>query len=324
MKFAVYGAGAVGALVGARLSEAGHDVALIARGPHLAAMRKDGLLIRSKVFGEQRHRIRATENPEDIGAVDYVIIGVKAHAIPAIAPHVSPLLGDHTAVLTTQNGLPWWYFHGALGTDKPLQTVDPGGIIERHISSERAIGSVAYASCSLPEPGVVEHTQFNRFPMGEPDGSHSERLRLLAEAFRAAGFKAPIRNDIRHELWMKLLGNGAFNPLSALTQKTIVEMVEYRLTRELIRSLMTEIRETAAAAGVQPAFSIDKRIEGARATGAHKTSMLQDLEAGRTSEIDQIVGAIIELADRYNVPAPGLKAIYAATRLRFETPMKQA
>ncbi len=324
MKFAVYGAGAVGALIGARLGEAGHDVTLIARGPHLAVMRDQGLLVRSELFGEKRHRVSATEDLQEIGAVDYVILGVKAHVIPLIAPGVASLLGPETAVLSLQNGLPWWYFHGALGTDEPLQTVDPGGIIERHIPSERALGSAAYCSCSIAEPGVVEHTQANSFPMGEPDGSHSERLRLLSEAFQAAGFKAPIRNDIRQELWTKLLGNGAFNPLSALTQKTIVEMVSSPLTRDLIRSLMIEIHETAVAAGVQIAFSIDKRIEGAYAIGAHKTSMLQDLEAGRTSEIDQIVGAVIELADRYNVPVPGLKAIYAATRLRFETPIKQA
>jgi len=322
MKFAIYGAGAIGALLGARLGEAGHDVTLVARGPHLAAMRDNGLIIQSGLFGEKRYQVKATDQPEEIGAVDYVILGVKAHTIPAIAPRVASLLGPETAVLSLQNGLPWWYFHGALGDDEPLRAADPDGVVERHIPSARAIGSVAYCSCSLAAPGVVSHTQFNRFPMGEPDGSHSERLRLLSEAFQAAGFKAPIRNDIRQELWVKLLGNGAFNPISALTHKTIPEIVNYPLTCDLVRSLMVEIHETAAAAGVQIAFSMEKRIEGSRASGAHKTSMLQDLEAGRTSEIDQIAGAIVELADRYNVPVPAVKAIYAATRLRFETLVK--
>ena len=322
MKIAVYGAGAIGAMLGARLGAAGHDVTLIARGAHLAAMRERGLHVKSAVFGEQRYDVKATESPEEVGEVDYVILGIKAQGIPGIAPRVASLLGPETSVLTTQNGLPWWYFHGVPGHDARLETVDPGGVIEQHIASERALGSIAYCSCSLEEPGVVKHTQFNRFPMGEPDGSHSERLRLLTEAFRDADFKAPIRNDIRHELWVKLLGNGAFNPLSVLTGKTIIEMIDYPLTNALIRSLMKEIRDTAAAAGVQIAFSIDKRIEGSRMTGAHKTSMLQDYEAGRSSEIDQIVGAIVELADRYNVPAPALKAIYAATQLRFENPLK--
>jgi 2-dehydropantoate 2-reductase len=321
MKFAVFGAGAIGGFLGARLSEGGQDVTLIARGDHLAAIRAHGLRVVSDDLGERSYRLPASDDPLEIGPVDYVILGVKANALTAIAPLCKPLLGKTTAVISMQNGLPWWYFHAVEGeAERRIEAVDPGGVIEAHLPSERAIGGIAYISCSIPEPGVIRHTQGNRFPLGEPDGSRTKRIKALSEALRAGEVKAPIRNDIRHEIWVKALGNAVFNPLSALTRKTMIEMLDHPLTRDLIEAAMEEIREVASAAGVQIAFSSKKRIEGARAAGFHKTSMLQDLEAGRAPELDAITGSVLELARRQSVPAPHLETIYAAAKLMFETP----
>ncbi len=317
MKIAVFGAGAIGAFLGARLLEAGREVAFIARGPHLRALRADGLLVESDELGEQRYPVRATDDPSEIGPVDYVILGVKAHALTAIAPACAPLLGPETAVVSLQNGLPWWYFHGIEADETPLESVDPGGAIARNLPPERAIGGVAYISSSLAAPGVLRHTQGVRFPIGEPDNSRSDRVQALFQAFRDGGVKAPIRADIRHEIWVKMMGNSVFNPLSALTRKTMVEMVEFAPTYELMRRAMEEIREVAAATGVQIGFSAGRRLEGARGAGRHKTSMLQDLLAGRATEIEAVTGSVVELARRKNVAVPTLEAVYAAAKLLF-------
>ena len=322
MKFAVYGAGSIGGFLGCRLIEAGHDVSLIARGAHLAAIREKGLLIRSAELGESRYSPPATEDPADIGPVDYVILGVKAQALPAIAPSVPALFHDDTVLVTMQNGLPWWHFHGFEGDEPGLESVDPGGVIERYMPSSRVVGGIAYISCSMPEPGVIEHSQGLRFPVGEPDRSRTERAKNLSDALQAGGIKSPVRNDIRHEIWAKLLGNAVFNPLSALTRKTMIEMLDYRLTYELMRAGMYEVREVASAVGVQIAFSPEQRLEGAKSAGAHKTSMLQDLEAGRSPELDPILGSVLELAERKSVPAPTLRTLYAAAKLLFETSLK--
>ncbi len=318
MKIAIYGAGAIGGFLGARLQEAGHDVAYLARRDHLAAMQQKGLRIISDEFGDKTYTVHATDDPAAVGAVDYVLIGVKGHVLPSIAVLCEPLLGERTAVVSMQNGLPWWYFHGVEGEEGArIECVDTDGLAQRHLPPSRAIGGIAYISCSIPEPGVIRHTEGLRFPMGEPDGSRSQRIKDLSAALRQGGLKAPIRADIRHELWVKLLGNGIFNPLSALTRKTMIEMLDFPETKELVRLAMHEIRETASAVGVQLAFSVDQRLEGARSAGAHKTSMLQDLEAGRQPELEPITGAILELAKKRNVATPHLDSVYAAAKLLF-------
>ena len=318
MRIAIYGAGAIGAFLGARLLQAGEQVVFLARRAHLEAMRRNGLRIVSDMLGEAVYAVEATDDPAHVGPVDYLLLGVKGHALPEIAPSCAPLLAEHTAVVSMQNGLPWWYFHGVPGEQGTrIEAVDPGGVVEQSLASSRAIGGIAYISCSVTEPGVIHHTEGLRFPMGEPDGVRTERIKALSEALRQGGLKAPIRGDIRHELWVKLLGNGIFNPLSALTRKTMIEMLDFPETQALIRSAMHEIRETAAAVGVQLSFSVDQRIEGARSAGRHKTSMLQDLEAGRAPELEPITGAILELARKRNVDAPRLEAVYAAAKLLF-------
>ena len=316
MKFAIYGAGAVGSVIAARLIESGEDVALIARGAHLEAIRDRGLLVRSRVFGEMHSRPLATDDPAQIGPVDYVLLLVKAHGVPAIAPAVGGLLGESTTVVTFQNGFPWWYFHGQgepwEGTR--VEAVDPGGVISSNIDVRRVIGGIAYCSAGRAEPGVVDHLDSARFPLGEPAQSRTERIKTLAETFGRAGLKAAIRPNIRHEIWVKLLGNVPFNPISALTRSTLGQMLTYEPTRGLVRLVMEEVRAVAAAFDVEIGISSDRRIEGAAKVGAHKTSMLQDLEAGRRPEVEPIVGAVVELADKAGVPVPNMRAVYALTK----------
>lgn len=315
MRIAIYGAGAIGALLGARLSEAGCDVSLVARGPHLEAIRRDGLRIISDDFGDRTYRLNASDSPAEIGPADYVILGVKAHSLTQIAPLVGPLTKPETAFVSTQNGLPWWYRPDG---DARLESVDPGGVIAQHMPVDKSIGSVVYISCSVDSPGVVRHTHGIRLPLGEPNGSGSERVKILADAFRRGGLKSPVRNAIDRELWMKLLGNAIFNPLSALTRKTLIEMVEYPATAALILEAMAEVNETAQAVGVQIGVSPEKRLEGARGAGFHKPSMLQDLESGRAAELDPLTGSVIELAARHSVVTPRLQTVYAAAKLLFE------
>ena len=320
MRFAVYGSGAVGGFLGARLLEDGHDVSFIARGEHLEALRNKGLHVRSSVFGDHVYQVRASSSAAGIGPVDYVLLGVKASALTEIAPLVEPLKGTQTTFVSTQNGLPWWYFHGLAGTDDPITAVDPGGVIERHIPGSRVIGSIVYFSSALEGPGEVVHSAGARLPLGEPAGGRTERILALSSAFQAVGLKAPVRNNIRHELWVKLLGNGALNPLSALTRKSLRELIDSSDGHKLIGSMMDEIRQVAAAVGVHIAISNERRIEGARAAGYHRTSMLQDLERGRVPELDALLGAVIELAARNHVVVPTLRAVDAATRVLFSPP----
>ena len=317
LKIAVYGAGAVGSFLGARLLDGGHDVRFIARGPNLKALKRRGLAIRSRVFGERHYAVRAAESAREVGPVDYVVLGVKANSLAEIAPLVEPLKGSSTTFVSTQNGLPWWYFHGALGNEPPIRTVDPTGVIARHIPPSMVVGSIVYLSCSMSGPGRVDHTSGQRLPLGEPTGGRSERVLALSAALRSVGIKSPVRNDIRHELWVKLMGNAALNPLSALTRKSLAELIDNPDGREVIESMMNEVREVASAVGVRIALSNERRIAGARAAGYHKTSMLQDLERGRVPELDALLGAVIELADREHVAVPALQAINAATRVLF-------
>lgn len=317
MKFAVYGAGAVGGLLGVRLLSAGHEVHFIARGDHLDAMRSSGLSVQSAVFGEQRFAVQAHASPEEVGPVDYVLLGVKANALPRIAPHVEALKGASTTFVSTQNGLPWWYFHGVSDDEGPILSVDPDGAVARHVPPAMAVGSIVYFSCSLSGPGELNHSSGNRLPLGEPSGGRSERVLALSQALRSGGLKAPVRNDIRHELWVKLLGNAALNPLSALIRKPLRALLDSADSVRLIEIMMDEIREVAAAVGVQIAISNERRLAGLQHAGQHRTSMLQDLDRGREPELEALLGSVIELAQRNHVNVPSLVAIHAATKALF-------
>ena len=317
MKFAIFGAGAVGGFLGARLLEGGHEVHFIARGRNRDVLATRGLRVRSQLFGHRTYDVCVSSDPMDVGPVDYVVLGVKASALGVIAPLVEPLKGRDTTFVSTQNGLPWWYSHGALGEERPIESVDPGGVVLRYMPASQVVGSIVYFSCSRPNIGVVEHAAGTRLPLGEAGGGRSERILKLSEALRTVGVKAPVRNDIRHELWVKLLGNGAFNPLTALTGTTLAELLESDHGYGLAVDIMDEIRQVASAVGVQIAISNERRIGGARAAGHHKPSMLQDLERGAEPEIDALLGSIIELAERNNVSVPTLSAIDRATRILF-------
>ena len=332
MRIVVAGAGAIGGYVGARLARAGADVVLFARGPHLQAMRERGLRVISP-DGDFEVKPQVTGDLNAIGQADVVFLGVKAHSLTALAPQLRPLLGPDTIVVSTQNGIPWWYFqaYGGQLDGLRLERVDPGGVIAASIEPRRVLGSLAYFSTDVAEPGVIHHTEGNRISVGEPDGTRSERARQIAEALIAAGFRCPITTRFRHEIWVKLLGNVAFNPISALTGATLVEMVRHPEVSRLIRDVMAEAEAVAAKLDIELPISIDQRMAGAEKVGAHKTSMLQDLEAGRPLELEAVVGAVVELADRLGVAVPATRAIYASTKLLDEkrrhivaTPVQEA
>ncbi len=320
MKYAIYGAGAIGSVLAARLMEAGEDVSVIARGPHLAAIRSKGLQVRSKLFGDMLVRPPASHDPADVGPVDAVLITVKVHALPSIAPKINTLTGPDTFIVPFQNGVPWWYFHGLGGPweGQRLESVDTGGVISEHVDVRRVVGGIGYCSAHVAEPGIVVHRDSNRFPLGEPSGERTERIQALARSFLKAGLKAALRTEIRHEIWVKLLGNVPFNPISALTRATLGEFLGYAPTRELVRTVMEEVRAIAAAYGIKIGISSERRIEGARRIGGHKTSMLQDLEAGRPPELEAIVGAVIELAEKVDLDVPNIRAVYALTKLLMD------
>jgi 2-dehydropantoate 2-reductase len=319
VRFAVVGAGAIGAYLGARLSLSGHDVSLIARGPHLRAMQSRGVRVRSPEGDFEAHPT-ATGDYDQVGEVDFVFLTLKAHSLPEVAPRLGPLLGPETAVVSAQNGIPWWYFqrHGGPWDGRRIERLDPDGAVSAAIAAERVIGCIVYPSASIAEPGLIEHVEGNRFAIGEPDGSTSDRCRRLADALKRSGLRCPIRSRIREDMWVKLLGNVAFNPISALTRATLVEIAEHPEARALARSVMEEADAVASALGVRVPVSIERRIAGAAAVGAHKTSMLQDLESGRPMELEAVVGAVIELGEMLDVPAPNTRAVYAATKLLGE------
>jgi 2-dehydropantoate 2-reductase len=316
MRFAVVGAGAIGAFAGAMLARSGEDVTLIARGAHLRAMQERGVRVRSSL-GEFDARPTATDDPTSVGIVDVVLLALKAHSLTEMAPRLQPLLGPETCIVSMQNGIPWWYFyrHGGEWEGTQLETVDPGGVISRHLDPARVIGCVVYPSTIIVEPGVIEHIEGTRFAIGEPDGSKSERCRRIADTFIKAGLRCPIRTDIRHDMWVKLMGNVAFNPISALTRATLVEIVQCAETRELAAAIMTEAEAVARRLGIEMGISIEQRIEGAEKVGHHKTSMLQDVEAGRPLELDAIVGAVVELGSKMGLLLPCTRAVYACVKL---------
>jgi 2-dehydropantoate 2-reductase len=319
MKWVVYGAGAIGAVLAARLSASGEDVTIIARGEHLAAIRERGLLVRSEVFGEMICRAPATDDPAGVGPADVVVLATKAHGLTAIAPILKPLLQADTIVLTLQNGIPWWYFYGVGGKweGTRLESVDPGGVMAKHIAADRVIGALAYCSSSMVKPGVVDHLEGIRFPMGELNGQRTPRIQQLTKTLDAAGLKGSIRADIRRDIWGKLMGNAPFNPISALTRATMEEMLRFPETRRVIVSIMEEVQAVAAAVGSETGLTIEKRVAGAEQVGPHKTSMLQDLEAGRSPELEPIVGAVVEVAEKAGVAVPNLRGVYGCAKLLF-------
>ncbi|MCI0347924.1 MAG: 2-dehydropantoate 2-reductase [Acidobacteriales bacterium] len=316
MRFAVVGAGAIGAFAGAMLARSGEDVTLIARGAHLRAMQERGVRVRGSA-GEFEVWPAATDDPASVGSVDVVLLTLKAHSLTEMAPRLAPLLGPETSIVSAQNGIPWWYFyrHGGVWEGMHLETVDPGGVISRSIDPMRVIGCVVYPSTVITEPGVIEHIEGTRFAIGELDGSKSERCRRLADAFIKAGLRAPIRGDIRHDMWVKLLGNVAFNPISALTRATLVEIAQCQETRSLAAEIMTETEAVAKRLGLDLGISIEQRLEGAEKVGHHKTSMLQDVEMGRPLELEAIVGAVVELGGKLGVSLPCTRAVYACAKL---------
>ena len=319
MRFAVVGAGAIGAYLGARLSLSGHDVSLIARGPHLRAMQSRGVRVRSPE-GDFEAQPTATGDYDQVGEVDFVFLTLKAHSLPEVAPRLGPLLGPETAVVSAQNGIPWWYFQrqGGPWDGRRIERLDPNGAVSAAIASERVIGCIVYPSASIAEPGVIDHLEGDRFTIGEPDGSTSDRCRMLSDALKESGLRGPIRSRIRVDMWVKLLGNVAFNPISVLTRATLVEMTGHPEVLALARSIMEEADAVARALGVRVPVSIERRIAGAAAVGEHKTSMLQDLESGRPMELEAIVGAVIELGEILDVPVPNTRAVYAAAKLLGE------
>jgi 2-dehydropantoate 2-reductase len=325
VRIAVVGAGAIGAYWGAALHRGGADVHLIARNKHMEAMRSHGVRVISP-RGDFTAHPHVTDNPAEIGPVDYVFLGLKAHSYATSWQLITPLLGPQTAVVAGQNGIPWWYFHKLAGPyeGRRIEAVDPGGATSAVVSPERAIGCVVYPATEIESPGVIRHLEGTRFSIGEPSGEISGRCVALSEAMIAGGLKSPVEPNLRDDIWIKLMGNAVFNPLSALTRATMVEICEHPGTRRLAEKTMEEILDIAARVGSTPQISVEKRMRGAAGVGHHKTSMLQDLEAGKQLELDAIVTAVVELADITGAPAPTLRAIHAATDLLARTCVPRA
>ena len=319
MRIVIAGAGAIGGYIGARLAKAGGDVVLFARGSHLQAMQDRGLRVVSP-DGDFEVRPEVTGDLNTIGRADVIFLGVKAHSLTSLAPQLRPLIGPDTVVVSTQNGIPWWYFQGYGGELEGLHLdrVDPGGVIAAAIEPRRVVGSLAYFSTDIAEPGVIHHTEGNRISFGEPDGTRTERTKRIAEALIAAGFRCPVTTRFRHEIWVKLLGNVAFNPISALTGGTLEELARHPDVSAVVRQLMAETEAVAGRLGIELPISIDQRMAGAEKVGAHKTSMLQDFEAGRPMELEAIVGAVVELGERLGVAMPATKTVYACAKMLDE------
>jgi 2-dehydropantoate 2-reductase len=316
MRIAIVGVGAIGGLLAARLARAGEQVSVVARGAHLAAIRADGLRL-VEAEGEFVVKLAASVRLADLGPQDCVVLAVKAHQLVDVIDDIAATLGERTAILTAQNGIPWWYFsrHGGPHEGRRLESVDPGGRIAAALPIDRVLGSVVYPAAEIVRPGVIRHIEGHRFTLGELDGAVTERATALSAAFSRAGFKAPVAADIRSEIWMKLWGNATLNPVSALTRATLADICRFPLSRALIADMMAEVRAIAEAHGVKFRISIDKRIAGAEAIGAHKTSMLQDVEAGRTPEIDALLGAVLEMGRMVDAQSPRLETAYALVKL---------
>ena len=319
MKIAIIGAGAIGGYVGVKLALAGEDVTFIVRGANLTAIRSSGMkLIMADGTEQVATNVRATNDYAEAGLQDLVILAMKAHQVEAVARDVPKLFGPDTAVVTMQNGIPYWYFHKHGGTaleGTRVTSVDPTGITSVCIPAHRVIGCVVYPASELIAPGVVKHIEGDRFPLGELDGSISERVNRISASFTNAGFKAPVLDNIRSEIWLKLWGNLTFNPISGLSHSTLVDICQFPLTRELAASMMREAQAVARKLGIEFRVTLDKRIAGAEKIGKHKTSMLQDIEAGRAPEIDALVGAVVELGRLTQTPTPHIDTVYALVKL---------
>jgi 2-dehydropantoate 2-reductase len=320
MKFLIAGAGAIGAYIGACMARAGYDVTLFARGPHLKAMQQSGLRVETAEGGFEV-RPRVVGSLEEAGPADVVFLAVKAHSLTQLAPQLGPILTPQTIIVSTQNGIPWWFFQGFGGEWEGLRLdrIDPGGAISSAIEARRVVGSIIYLSTEVISPGVIQHISGNRISIGELDGSRSDRCRQIAEALLASGLRSPITTHIREEIWVKILGNASLNPLSALTRATIAQMLRDPGVHEIVRNIMREVEAVAHRLGMELSISIDQRIAGAEKVGEHKTSMLQDLEAGRPLELEALVGAVVEIGERLEVPMPYARTVYNCAKLLVES-----
>ncbi len=317
MKICIYGAGAIGGYLGVQMALAGADVSLVARGPHLEAMKRDG--VKLLIGGEERvAKVRATDDPSELGPQDYVFIALKAHSVPAVVDRMRPLLGNDTSVVTAVNGVPYWYFykHGGALEGRRLESIDPGGKQWDVLRPERAIGCIVYPATEVVAPGVIQHVYGDKFPIGEPSGEKSARVQRLADMMNTANLRAPVLTNIRDEMWLKLWGNLCFNPISALTQATLDVIATDPDTRAVARAMMSEAEAVARRLGVNFRVNVERRIDGAGAVGAHKTSMLQDLERDRPMEIDPLVTAVQEMARLMDQPTPTLDVVLALVRQR--------
>jgi 2-dehydropantoate 2-reductase len=316
MKFAVLGAGAIGAYVGAALQGGGSDVTLIARGAHLEAMRQGGVRVISPRGDFEAHPA-ATDDFDALGEADVAFVALKAYSLPGLAKRIGAALGPETVVIPAQNGIPWWYFQshpGPLG-GATLESVDPGGVISRSIEPERIVGCVVYCSTEIVAPGVIRHIEGTRFTIGEPDGSLSDRCQRISDAFVAGGLKCPVEERLRDQIWLKLIGNVAFNPVTALTGATLGQLGSRPDMKEVLRAMLEESAAVAAQLGIELPVSIERRLERGIAVGDHKTSTLQDLEAGKPLELDCMSGAVIELGDRLGIPVPHVRTVHACAKL---------
>lgn len=320
MKICIFGAGAIGGYMGVKLAQAGADVSLVARGPHLAAMKAKGLTLIEE-SGETNVKVTASDDPADLGQQDYVIVTLKAHSVPPVVPKMQPLIGDNTTIVSGVNGVPWWYFHKLEGPleGTRLETVDPGNAQWNGFGPDKVLGCVVYPAAEVSEPGTIHHIEGNRFSLGEPDGSKSERAMALSKALGAAGLKAPVRPRLRDEIWVKLWGNLSFNPISALTHATLDVLCTDPGTRAVARGMMVEAQAVAEKLGVKFPIDVDRRIDGGAAVGAHRTSMLQDLDAGRPMEIDALLGSVQELGRITETETPTIDTVLALTQLRAKT-----
>ncbi len=317
MRIAIFGAGAIGGMMGVKLAQAGADVTFVARGAHLAAMQAKGVTMHSGGETIVVHP-RCVGSAAEAGVQDYVVVTLKAHSLPGAAPDIARMMGDDSALITAVNGVPYWYFHGLEGPylGRRVDSVDPGGVLSAILPPSRAIGCVVYPAAEVIAPGVIQHTYGDRFSLGEPDGSRSPRVEALSKLLISAGLKAPVRPRIRDEIWVKLWGNLCLNPLSALTGATLDVLTGRPDLRAICRTMMVEAQAVADALGVKFALTVDKRIEGAAEVGAHKTSMLQDLERGRPMEIDALLGAVVELGTLVALPMPTCETVLALVRQR--------
>ena len=320
MNITVIGAGAIGGHIAAKLAAAGESVKVVARGAHLQAIRERGLKLKEN--GEEVvARVEATDRIAEAGGADLIVLGVKAHQLAPIAADVASIVGPTTTIMTTQNGIPWWYFlkHGGAHEGVRLESVDPGGVIASHLPIDAIVAAISYQAAEIERPGIIRHIEGHRLPVAEIDGQKTERIAALSELFMRAGFKSPALTDVRTEIWMKLWGNLTFNPVSALSHATLEDICRFAPTRALAAAMMGEAQAVGEAFGIRFRLSVEKRIAGAESIGAHKTSMLQDIEHGRATEIDALLGSVIELGRLANVTTPHLDAIYAVTKLLGDT-----